>query len=48
MNNTVFLHGFWEEFLYIFRDKFAFLVVNGISLPFFNNLIANENGENIS
>nr|WP_285891558.1 RAxF-45 family protein [Lederbergia citrisecunda] len=41
LNQTVLVHGFWMEFLYFCRAKFAVLVVNGIRMPFFNNFIAN-------
>ncbi|WP_281419408.1 RAxF-45 family protein [Bacillus alkalicola] len=40
LNHTVLVHGFWMEFLYFIRAKFAVLVVNGRSLSFFNNSIA--------
>ncbi|MFD1609539.1 RAxF-45 family protein [Oceanobacillus luteolus] len=36
-NDTVLVHGFVEDFLYFVRAKFACLVVNGISVSFFNN-----------
>ncbi|GIN23335.1 RAxF-45 family protein [Siminovitchia fordii] len=40
LNLAVLVHGFWTEFLLFNRAKFAALVVNGIRMPFFNNLIA--------
>jgi len=42
MNKTVLVRGFWMEFLYIYRAKFAAVAVNGISMPFFNNFIAKD------
>ncbi|GAB3048202.1 RAxF-45 family protein [Virgibacillus ainsalahensis] len=39
-NQSVFVHGFWTEFLYLSRAKFAVLVDDGIRVPFFSNLIA--------
>ncbi|WP_282956863.1 RAxF-45 family protein [Bacillus massilinigeriensis] len=33
--------GYWNDFLYFCRAKFAVAVVNGIRVPFFNNFIAN-------
>ncbi|CAM3794496.1 RAxF-45 family protein [Mesobacillus zeae] len=39
-NQSVLVCGFWNEFLYFSRAKFAVAVVNGIRMPFFNNLIA--------
>lgn len=41
MNQAVCMRGFWMEFIYIYRALFAGVAVNGISLPFFSNLIAN-------
>ncbi|WP_319020783.1 RAxF-45 family protein [Bacillus sp. B1-b2] len=40
LSSTVLVQGYMIENLYINRAKFAVFVVNGISLPFFNNLIA--------
>ncbi|WP_281356881.1 RAxF-45 family protein [Piscibacillus halophilus] len=37
---AVLVHGYWTEFLYFNRAKFAVEVVNGTSVPFFNNSIA--------
>ncbi|MHA6252280.1 RAxF-45 family protein [Oceanobacillus sp. CAU 1775] len=37
MNQTVLAHGYWMDFLYFCRAKFALLVVNGRSMSFFNN-----------
>lgn len=37
---AVLVHGFWTEFLFFNRAKFAAFVVNGIRMSFFNNLIA--------
>lgn len=37
---SVLVCGFWNEFLYFNRAKFAVEVVNGISMPIFNNSIA--------
>lgn len=42
LNLTVFMHGFWTEYLFLNRAKFAALVVNGIRMPFFNNFIAEQ------
>lgn len=39
-NRAVLMHGFWNEFLYFCRAKFAIAIVNGIRMPFFNNSIA--------
>ncbi|WP_285890796.1 RAxF-45 family protein [Mesobacillus maritimus] len=39
-NLAVLVRGFWNDFLYFYRAKFAIVVVNGISMPFFNNSIA--------
>lgn len=40
-NHTVLMHGFWTEFLYFTRAKFAVLVNNRIRMSFFSNFIAN-------
>ncbi|WP_440895409.1 RAxF-45 family protein [Amphibacillus sp. Q70] len=40
MNQAVLVYGYWVEFLYLYRAKFADTVVNGIRVPFFSNLIA--------
>ncbi|WP_281170526.1 RAxF-45 family protein [Halalkalibacillus halophilus] len=40
-NQTVLVHGYWVEFLYLYRAKFAAVIVNGIGMSFFNNSIAN-------
>ncbi|MGP4040946.1 RAxF-45 family protein [Gracilibacillus sp. D59] len=40
LNQAVLVYGYWTEFLYFNRAKFAIEVVNGIRVPFFNNLIA--------
>ncbi|MBM7676524.1 RAxF-45 family protein [Gracilibacillus alcaliphilus] len=37
LNQAVLVHGFWTEFLFLNRAKFADLVVNGIRMSFFNN-----------
>ncbi|WP_339230320.1 RAxF-45 family protein [Oceanobacillus sp. FSL K6-2867] len=39
-NQTVFVYGYWTDFLYFSRAKFAVLVDNGIRMPFFSNYIA--------
>lgn len=41
LNQAVLVCGFWNEYLYFNRAKFAVEVVNGTRLPFFNNFIAN-------
>ncbi|WP_284141426.1 MULTISPECIES: RAxF-45 family protein [unclassified Virgibacillus] len=33
---AVFARGYWTEFLYFSRAKFAVSVINGIRMPFFN------------
>ncbi|MEW9110024.1 RAxF-45 family protein [Cytobacillus gottheilii] len=40
LNQAVLVCGFWNEFLYFNRAKFAVEVVNGTRLSNFNNLIA--------
>ncbi|CAM3892228.1 RAxF-45 family protein [Mesobacillus thioparans] len=35
MIKTVFVRGFWNEFLYFCRAKFAVAAVHGIRMPFF-------------
>ncbi|SES64131.1 hypothetical protein SAMN05216389_101207 [Oceanobacillus limi] len=40
LNHAVLVRGFWNEFLYFCRAKFAVEVVNGIRMSFFNNFIA--------
>ncbi|MCT1905432.1 RAxF-45 family protein [Oceanobacillus sojae] len=42
LNLTVFAHEFWTEYLFLNRAKFAGLVVNGIRMSFFNNLIEEQ------
>ncbi|MGM7721365.1 RAxF-45 family protein [Metabacillus sp. Hm71] len=37
LNQAVLVHGFWTEFLYLNRAKFAASIVNGIRMPFFSN-----------
>ncbi|WP_345893248.1 RAxF-45 family protein [Fredinandcohnia quinoae] len=37
LKQAVLLRGYWIEFLYFCRAKFAVSVVNGIRVPFFNN-----------
>ncbi|MEK4147409.1 MULTISPECIES: RAxF-45 family protein [Robertmurraya] len=37
LNQAVLSHGYWTEFLYFCRAKFASLVANGITMPFFRN-----------
>ncbi|WP_325167487.1 RAxF-45 family protein [Lederbergia citri] len=37
LNQAVLVHGYWTEFLYYCRAKFAVLVVDGIRMPIFNN-----------
>ncbi|WP_286181274.1 RAxF-45 family protein [Bacillus sp. ISL-37] len=48
MIKTVFVRGFWNEFLYFCRAKFAVAAANGIRMPFFNSSISNTNGRIIS
>lgn len=38
LSSTVLMQGYMIESLYINRAKFAMVVVNGISVPFFNQL----------
>ncbi|WP_281252256.1 RAxF-45 family protein [Sediminibacillus massiliensis] len=40
LNQTVLVHGFWTEYLYFNRAKFAVSVADGISVSFFSNFIA--------
>lgn len=40
MNEVVLMRGKWIEHLTIFRAIFAVFAFNGISMPFFSNLIA--------
>ncbi|GGM42825.1 hypothetical protein GCM10011351_30960 [Paraliobacillus quinghaiensis] len=40
LNQVVLVCGFWVEFLYLYRAKFAVGIVNGIRVSFFNNSIA--------
>ncbi|WP_337019711.1 RAxF-45 family protein [Oceanobacillus massiliensis] len=42
MFHTVIRHGFWIDFLYFTRAKFADLASNGIRMPFFSNFIAKQ------
>ncbi|MFC4557308.1 RAxF-45 family protein [Virgibacillus kekensis] len=35
LNQAVLVRGFWVEFLYLYRAKFAAVVVNGIRVSFF-------------
>ncbi|WP_342780264.1 RAxF-45 family protein [Oceanobacillus polygoni] len=35
------MYGYWTDFLYFSRAKFAVLVDNGIRVSFFSNCIAN-------
>ncbi|WP_373316060.1 RAxF-45 family protein [Siminovitchia terrae] len=37
LNQAVLVHGFWTEFLFFNRAKFAASIVNGIRMPFFSN-----------
>ncbi|WP_331435269.1 RAxF-45 family protein [Bacillus sp. SA1-12] len=37
LNQAVLVHGFWTEFLYLNRAKFAASVVNGIRVSFLSN-----------
>jgi hypothetical protein len=48
MIKSVFVRGFWNEFLYFCRAKFAVAAVNGIRMPFFISSISNTNGRIIS
>ncbi|MGV2940337.1 RAxF-45 family protein [Mesobacillus sp. LC4] len=48
MIQTVFVRGFWNEFLYFCRAKFAIAAANGIRMPLFNSSISNTNGRIIS
>lgn len=48
MIKTVFVHGFWNEFLYFCRAKFAVAAANGIRMPFFSSSISKSNGKIIS
>lgn len=48
MIKTVLVHGFWNEFLYFCRAKFAVAAANGICMSFFSSQISNSNGEIIS
>jgi hypothetical protein len=48
MIKTVLVHGFWNEFLYFCRAKFAVEAANGIRMPFFRSSILKTNGEIIS
>ncbi|WP_338066557.1 RAxF-45 family protein [Pueribacillus theae] len=34
LNRAVLVHGFWTEYLFLNRAKFAASVVNGIRMPF--------------
>jgi hypothetical protein len=38
LSSTVLVQGYMMESLYINRAKFAMVVVNGISMPFFKQL----------
>lgn len=38
--HTVLVHGFWTEFLYFSRAKFAVFANKGIRMPVFSNFIA--------
>lgn len=38
LDQAVFLYGYWTDFLYFSRAKFAVLVANGIRMPFFSQL----------
>lgn len=40
--------GYWMEFLYFCRAKFAVAASNGIRMSFFNSSIVNSNGMIIS
>jgi hypothetical protein len=40
LNQAVLVHGYWNEFLYFCRAKFAVAGVNGTRMSFFNNSIA--------
>lgn len=40
LNQAVLVRGFWVEFLFLYRAKFAARVVNGTRVPFFSNSIA--------
>ncbi|WP_319005660.1 RAxF-45 family protein [Mesobacillus subterraneus] len=48
MIQTVCVRGFWNEFLYFCRAKFAIAAANGTRMPFFNSSISNTNGRIIS
>lgn len=48
MIKTVLVHGFWNEFLYFCRAKFAVAADNGIRMSFFSSSISKQNGKIIS
>ncbi|WP_279380321.1 RAxF-45 family protein [Mesobacillus boroniphilus] len=48
MIKTVFVRGFWNEFLYFCCAKFAVAAANGIRMSFFNSSISNTNDKIIS
>ncbi|WP_281349700.1 RAxF-45 family protein [Ornithinibacillus caprae] len=37
LNRAVLVHGYWAEFLYFCRAKFAVAVANGTRVSFFSN-----------
>lgn len=41
LNQAVLVRGFWIEFLYLNRAKFAVVVDNGTRVSFFSNSIVN-------
>jgi len=43
MIKTVFVRGFWNEFLYFCRAKFAVAAANGIRMPLFSSSISKQN-----
>lgn len=37
LKQAVLVHGYWTDFLYFNRAKFAIAIANGIRMPFFCN-----------
>jgi hypothetical protein len=48
MIKAIAVSGYWMEFLYYCRAKFAVAAVNGIRMPIFTSSIAQSNGMIIS
>ena len=48
MIKTVLMHGFWNEFLYFCRAKFAVAADNGIRMSIFRSSVGKSNGKIIS